>query len=75
MTEKIATNNAPNAIGPYSQAVKCNNKLHSTRKQTALKQQLSKNRQDRFAKTLKPLLKRQVLLWTKLLKLPVFLQI
>lgn len=30
MTEKIATNNAPNAIGPYSQAVKCNNMLYTS---------------------------------------------
>ena len=30
MTEKIATNNAPNAIVPYSQAVKCNNMLYTS---------------------------------------------
>lgn len=30
MTEKIATNKAPNAIGPYSQAVKCNNMLYTS---------------------------------------------
>ncbi len=30
MTEKIATNNAPDAIGPYSQAVKCNNMLYTS---------------------------------------------
>ena len=30
MTEKISTNNAPAAIGPYSQAIKCGNMLFTS---------------------------------------------
>lgn len=30
MIEKVSTNKAPQAIGPYSQAIKCNNMLYTS---------------------------------------------
>lgn len=57
--EKVYTKNAPDAIGPYSQAVKVNGlvlhpvRLQLTLQQAMLRLQQLRLRQNRFAQTLK----------------------
>ena len=75
--EYVATNNAPGAIGPYSQAVKANgflftsgqiaiNPATNTVRSTQLRQKQSRSKQLRFAKISRQLSRQQALLWTRL---------
>lgn len=63
--EKVYTKNAPDAIGPYSQAVKVNGlvlhpvRLQLTLQQAMLRLQQLRLRQNRFAQTLKMFLRHQ----------------
>lgn len=72
--EKVYTKNAPDAIGPYSQAVKVNGLvLHQVRLQLTLQQamlrlQQLRLRQNRFAQTLKMFLRHQAVHLKKLLR-------
>lgn len=72
--EKVYTKNAPDAIGPYSQAVKVNGlvlhpvRLQLTLQQAMLRLQQLRLRQNRFAQTLKMFLRHQAVHLKKLLR-------
>ena len=69
--EYVSTNNAPGAIGPYSQAVKANGLLFTSGQiainpeTNMVEAKLLKSKHIRFAKTLKQLLKQQELQWKR----------
>lgn len=72
--EKVYTKNAPDAIGPYSQAVKVNGlvlhlvRLQLTLQQAMLRLQQLRLRQNRFAQTLKMFLRHQAVHLKRLLR-------
>ena len=70
--EYVATNNAPGAIGPYSQAVKANGFLFTSGQiainpaTNTVEAKQSRSKQLRFAKISRQLSRQQALLWTRL---------
>lgn len=72
--EKVYTKNAPDAIGPYSQAAKVNGlvlhpvRLQLTLQQAMLRLQRLRLRQNRFAQTLKMFLRHQAVHLKRLLR-------
>lgn len=79
MSEKIYTKNAPDAIGPYSQAVKSGNLLFTSGQiainpqQAMLTLRASRLRPVRSARTLKQFWQRQAALLTMLSRPPASL--
>ena len=72
--EKVYTKNAPDAIGPYSQAVKVNGLVFTSGQialnlqQAMLRLQQLRLRQNRFAQTLKMFLRHRAVLLKRLLR-------